>query len=87
MGPVLSQGQLTTLGCMHMDSEKAMAPSLRACQGLLKNVRDRALGKKKNKTKQTKPNIICNMASNTVPGWFMGLMEIAGSDFVKGRKV
>lgn len=81
MGPVLSQGQLTTLACMHMDSEKAMAPSLRACQGLLKNVRDRALGKKKKNL-----NIICNMASNTVPGWFTGLMEIAGSDFVKGRK-
>lgn len=83
VGPVLSQGQLTTLGCMHMDSEKVMAPPLRACQGLLKNVRDRALGQKKKK----ELNIICNMASNTVPGWFTGLLEIAGSDFVKGRKV
>lgn len=76
MGPVLSQGQLTTLGYMHMDSEKAMAPPLRARQGLLKNVRDRAVGKKG-------LNIICNMASTTVPGWLMGLLEIAGSAFVK----
>lgn len=80
MGPVLTQGQLTTIGCMHMDSKKVMAPPLRACQGLLKNVRDRALGPKKK-------NLICNMASNTVPGWFTGLLEIAGSDLVKGRKV
>lgn len=79
-GPVLSQGRLTILGRMLIDSETAMIPPLRTCQGLLKNIRDRALGKC-----LKKKNPICNMASSTVPGWLMGLLEIARLDFVKDK--
>lgn len=69
---------------MLIDSKKAMTPP--PPKGLPGPLKERkGLGTRQVLKKKKKP--ICNMAFSTVPGWLTGLLEIAGSDFVKGKKM